>query len=154
MHCCSTHYLLNYYSDASAIKLLMVVNGLNWKWTREIWLNLQNMWQTHNPGEVKQLNHLNGSHCLCRSSTALCRFGASTHENFWLLLLVKWFNGQWIYYAGHQTRQIMQKMKTRHGNQTRSASCHLSSWLEWAQSGQYEVDFSWFQFQVFFYIFF
>ena len=72
-----------------------------------------------------QRNHWNGSHCFPQSSsTALCWLGALKLENFSLLLEVKRFNGQWMYYAEHWTQQITwqtkkQVQRVKGGLQTR-----------------------------------
>ena len=39
---------------------------------------------------------------------------ASKLDDFSLLLVVIWLNGQWTYYAEHQTLQIAWQTKTRH----------------------------------------
>ena len=44
MNCHSTHNLLNYYNNPSAIYLLMAMNGLKRKWTCKTF-NQQNKWQ-------------------------------------------------------------------------------------------------------------
>ena len=70
-----------------------MLNGLNWKWTCEV-LNQQNMGQTMIQRELRAITGMATSeYCLQQSTTALCWFGAPKHENFSLLLVVKWFNG-------------------------------------------------------------
>ena len=67
----------------------------------------------------RENNCWNGSRCLQWSSTVLCWFGASKLERK-QMLLVTWFNGQWIYRTSHPTNHmanINQALRVKRGLQ-------------------------------------
>ena len=110
MNCCSTHNFLYH----------LVVDG---------GVDMQSTKPGGGGGGGVQRNRWKSSHCWQRSSTALCWLGASKHDIFQLLSLVKWFDGQGYNYILCRTSNPRnhaankhQAWRVEHGRQTRRVS--------------------------------